>query len=274
MGRAVGTPQFMSPEQAEGRLDQLGPASDVYSLGATLFTLLTGQPPFAKDGTRDVVDRVGRGEFPRPREVNPDVPPGLEAVCLKAMALAPSGRYPSPRTLADDIEHWLADEPVSALRDTLIDRAARWSRRHRALARSAAAALLVVTAVSVVATIIVDQFRRGEQNARQTADLAAKRADNEKQNALLAEHNAEQAAQREKAQRIEVERQSRISNALRLASQSQVVRSERPVLALLLALEALELADDRHTAAITSALQALRDGLAEIGGQPLSSDYS
>ncbi|HWB09890.1 MAG TPA: protein kinase [Pirellulales bacterium] len=268
IGRAVGTPQFMSPEQAEGRIEQLGPASDVYSLGATLYTLLTGQPPFSKDDTR-VVGRVARGQFSRPRELNPEIPQGLEAVCLKAMALEPTGRYESPRALADDIEHWLADEPVSALDDTFIERAARWTRRHRAVARSAAAALLTISVVSVAAALFVDQARRDEKATRQLADSAAKRADQQRQNALAAEHNAEQAAASEKAQRIEVERQSRISNVWRLASQSQVVRSERPVLALLLALEALELADDRHTASITSARQALRDGLAEIGGLPL-----
>jgi WD40 repeat protein/serine/threonine protein kinase len=269
MGRAVGTPQFMSPEQAEGRLDQLGPASDVYSLGATLYTLLTGQPPFAKDDTRDVVERVARGDFPRPREVNPDVPRGLAVICLKAMALAPSGRYPSPRTLADDIEHWLADEPVVALQDTIIERAARWTRRHRALARSAAAALLVTTAVSIAATIFVDQARREQETARQTADLAAKRAEREQQKALLAERDAEQAAEREKGQRMEAEHQARISNTLRLAGASQLARPQFPVRSVLLALEAVDLADERDTASLTAARQALRDGIADIGGQSL-----
>ena len=107
----------MSPEQAAGRLDLLGPASDVYSLGATLYTLLTGRPPFAGEDLGEVLRKVQRGEFPRPRESSPWLDPALEAICLKAMALKPEDRYASPRALADDLERWLADEPVSAYRE-------------------------------------------------------------------------------------------------------------------------------------------------------------
>ncbi len=104
----------MSPEQAAGRLDQLGPASDVYSLGATLYHLLTGQAPFAKSEVGEVLHKVQKGDFPPPRRVNRQVPAALEAICLKAMALQPRERYASARALADDLEHWLADEPVTA----------------------------------------------------------------------------------------------------------------------------------------------------------------
>src|SRR5205823_2236305 len=117
MGSAIGTPQFMSPEQAAGRLDQLGPASDVYSLGATLYCLLTGQAPFPDPrdvGEGEVLNKVQRGEFPAPRKIKAGTPPVLEAICLKAMALRPEDRYATPRALAEDIEHWLGDEPVSA----------------------------------------------------------------------------------------------------------------------------------------------------------------
>jgi serine/threonine protein kinase len=104
----------MSPEQAEGRLDLLGPASDVYSLGATLYCLLTGTAPFQDVDTGRLLEKVQKGDFPRPRQVKSDVSAPLEAVCLKAMARRPKDRYHAPRDLADDIEHWLADEPVSA----------------------------------------------------------------------------------------------------------------------------------------------------------------
>src|SRR6185437_10406153 len=111
-GCAVGTPQFMSPEQAAGRLDLLGPASDVYSLGATLYCLLTGQAPFTDTDLGVVLQKVQRGDFPPPRSLQAGryikVPPALEAICLKAMVLRPGDRYASPRALADDIEHWLA----------------------------------------------------------------------------------------------------------------------------------------------------------------------
>ncbi len=83
----------MSPEQAAGQLDRLGPASDVYGLGATLYHLLTGRAPFQDRDVATVLDRVRRGEFPPPREVNPRVPRPLEAIALKAMALRPEDRY-------------------------------------------------------------------------------------------------------------------------------------------------------------------------------------
>src|SRR5262249_44757259 len=88
-GSAVGTPAVMSPEQAAGRVNELGPATDVYALGATLYALLTGRPPFSGD-VGDILTRVGRGEFLPPRRANPDVPAALDAVCRKAMALKPA----------------------------------------------------------------------------------------------------------------------------------------------------------------------------------------
>jgi serine/threonine protein kinase len=114
VGKAMGTPAYMSPEQAAGRLDLLGPASDVYSLGATLYALLTGVAPFKEDAEGGMLRRVERGEFLPPRQVNRQVPQILEAICLKAMARQPEQRYGTPRGLADDIERWLADEPVTA----------------------------------------------------------------------------------------------------------------------------------------------------------------
>ena len=86
----------MSPEQAVGDLDRLGRASDVYSLGATLYCLLTGKPPFEGHDLAIVLENVRRGEFPRPRQVNRIIDPALEAICLKAMALRPEDRYPTP----------------------------------------------------------------------------------------------------------------------------------------------------------------------------------
>jgi serine/threonine-protein kinase len=142
-GTALGTPAYMSPEQAEGRLDLLGPASDVYSLGATLYVVLSGQAPFACNDAAEVLPRVQRGEFARPRAVDPSIPKPLEAICLKAMALKQADRHQTPRALADDVEHWLADEPVSAWREPLFSRAQRWARRNRTVVTGAAAVALV-----------------------------------------------------------------------------------------------------------------------------------
>jgi serine/threonine protein kinase len=155
MGSTLGTPHYMSPEQAAGRLDLLGPRSDVYSLGATLYHLLTGQPPFEGSDVEEVLRRVQTGELLPPRRVKSDVPAALEAVCLKAMALEPEERYDSAQALAGDIEKWLADEPVSAWREPWDVKARRWVKRHRTVMMSSVAALLVASiTLGVAATFL------------------------------------------------------------------------------------------------------------------------
>jgi len=166
-GTALGTPAYMSPEQAAGRLDLLGPASDVYSLGATLYVVLTGRAPFNASGAAEVLAKVQRGDFARPRAVNPSVPKPLEAICVKAMALKQADRYATPRALAEDIEHWLADEPVVAYREPWPDRARRWSRKHRTLVTSAAVVLLLGLLGSVGFAAVVTGKNR--ELAKQTA---------------------------------------------------------------------------------------------------------
>jgi eukaryotic-like serine/threonine-protein kinase len=114
-GSRIGTLGYMSPEQAAGEHDRLGPASDVYSLGATLYAILTGQRPLSGESdANEILKKTQAGEIRRPRCVRPTLPRSLEAICVKAMALRPEDRYPSPRTLADDLERWLAGEPVTA----------------------------------------------------------------------------------------------------------------------------------------------------------------
>ncbi len=108
-GSAIGTPRYMSPEQAAGELERVGPASDVYSLGATLYCLLVGHGPFPSGGLEDVLGRVRRGIFPAPRRLRRSIDPTLEAISLKAMSLRPEDRHASPLALAEEIEAWLAD---------------------------------------------------------------------------------------------------------------------------------------------------------------------
>jgi serine/threonine-protein kinase len=143
-GSALGTPAYMSPEQAAGDLGRLGPCSDVYSLGATLFCLLTGRPPFKGADVGAVLGAVQWGDFPAPRTVDPSIDRALEAVCVKAMAPKPEERYATSKALAEDVERWLADQPVLAYPEPLRTRAIRWVRRHKPWV-AAAAALLILT---------------------------------------------------------------------------------------------------------------------------------
>jgi tetratricopeptide (TPR) repeat protein/tRNA A-37 threonylcarbamoyl transferase component Bud32 len=138
-GTPMGTPAYMSPEQAAGDLDRLEPRSDVYSLGATLYSIISGKPPF--DGEiREVLRKVQKGEFLPPRQVDPAIDKALEAICCKAMATKPIDRYASCRALADDVERWMANEPVSAYREPWTRALLRWLTRHRTGVTAAAAA--------------------------------------------------------------------------------------------------------------------------------------
>ena len=199
MGAVVGTPAYMSPEQASGRLDQLGPASDVYSLGATLYTLLTGRAPFESEvGVGELLKRVTAGDFLPPRQISAAVPKPLEAICLKSMAVKPADRYASPAQLRDDLEHWLADEPVSAVTDTVIERVARFTRKHRSWALAAAVALLLVAAVSIVAAVLINEQKN--QNAELAADNLALARQEEAARKMADTRRAEAEAARQDAQ--------------------------------------------------------------------------
>lgn len=164
IGSTLGTPAFMSPEQAEGRAEALGPPSDVYSLGATLYVILTGRPPVTGRSIPEILDRVRRGDIPPPRTLEADVPRALEAVCLKALAMRPQDRYRSALDLAAEIEQWLADEPVAAYRDSLPVRLGRWGRRHRAGITAAAAVLIVAMMGLAVGAAVLGREQR--QTAR------------------------------------------------------------------------------------------------------------
>lgn len=181
MGEAVGTPPFMSPEQAAGRLDLLNSKTDVYGLGATLYSLLTGIVPVSGSSNEEIHAGVLRGDIRRPREVDRRISLALEAVCLKAIALRPEDRYDSAHAIAADLERWLADEPVTAFREPLLERVRRWARHHR-LAVGVATALLVSTVFALAI---------GYAMVRHERDIASRQRDK----AIIAQAAADQANQ-------------------------------------------------------------------------------
>ena len=168
-GQAKGTPAYMSPEQAAGNWDRVGPTSDVYSLGATLYKLLTGRVAFDGQSREEVFGKVQRGEFAWPRQVRAGVPPALEAVCLEAMALRPEDRYGSALELAADVEHWLADEPVSAWREPWTLRGRRWLRRHRAWATASVVGLVIIALAA--AALAAQSWRNAEAERVKNEEL-------------------------------------------------------------------------------------------------------
>ncbi len=165
MGRIVGTAPYMSPEQAAGRLDSLGPRSDVYSLGATLYHVITGRVAF-KGTEEEVIGNVQMGRFAKPREVRPDVPRSLEAICLKAMARLPKDRYASARELADDMERFMGDERVAAYREPVPARLWRWTRNHKASVAGAVGTLTVAVAALTAGVILLGNANVRERQLR------------------------------------------------------------------------------------------------------------
>src|SRR5262249_47804140 len=178
IGAAMGTPGFMSPEQAAGQWDSLGPASDIYSLGATLHVLLTGQVPghgsgAGREGTglSEKESKVRSALAAKPRPPNPvDLPRELQAICTKAMAPDPADRYATALDLAADIEHGLADERVSACPDPFPTRARRWLSRRRTLVGAVTAAVLVAMVGLVVGLVLLAGANERAQVARREAE--------------------------------------------------------------------------------------------------------
>jgi serine/threonine protein kinase/Flp pilus assembly protein TadD len=169
-GQAVGTPRYMSPEQALARRALIDHRTDVYSLGATLYELLTLRPAFASEDGQELLRQIAFEEPTAPRRLNPAVPVELETIVLKAMAKSPGERYATAGELADDLRRWLEDRPIRARRPSVRARLVRWGRRHQTLVASVAAALVVGLAVlaASVGWVVRDQAAR---QAKRDADV-------------------------------------------------------------------------------------------------------
>jgi serine/threonine-protein kinase len=145
VGAIVGTPAFMSPEQATADDTMIGPLSDVFALGTVLYYLLAGQTAFSGRSTQEVLNKVRAANPVRPSSIKPNVPHGLEAVCFKAMAKEPHNRYQGAQEFVDDLCRWLDNEPIAALKETFLQGWLRWVSKHKTLAVSIPLAAVIMS---------------------------------------------------------------------------------------------------------------------------------
>jgi len=179
----LGTPSYMAPEQAAGKNTKLSSATDVYGLGAVLYQLLTGQPPFAGGTTYETIKLLLDTEPRPPRSLNPKIDRELSTICLKCLEKAPQRRYPSALALAEDLEHWLKHEPIQAKPTGFFTHGRKWVRRNRGIA--VMATLLV--ALAVVLSVIVWNRKPPVLIPKSVAVLPFENLSDDPQNAYFAD---------------------------------------------------------------------------------------
>ena len=175
-GQLLGSPNFMPPEQTSGKSGKVGPAGDVYGLGAIVYHLLTGRPPFQAETIEDVLRQLHEADPVAPRLLNPSIPRDLETICLKCLEKDPAKRYPNARELADELDRFLRDEPIRAHPINAPQKIWRWCRR-KPLLTSLIALVFVVSAAGIMGILV--QWQRAERNAAAERDQH-ERAETEK----------------------------------------------------------------------------------------------
>jgi serine/threonine protein kinase len=173
-GDLVGTLRYMSPEQAAGQRMPIDHRTDVYSLGATLYELVTLRPIFDGEDRQTLLNQIMHAEPPAPRGIDRTIPVELETIVQKAIAKVPSERYATARELADDLRRYLRDEPIRARRASLVQHGRKWLRRHPSIVGSAVVLLMLVTAGSLLHAWLI---QREQEKTRRAYDLERERAE-------------------------------------------------------------------------------------------------
>jgi hypothetical protein len=170
-GELLGTLRYMSPEQALGKRGLVDHRTDIYSLGATLYELVTLRPLFDGQDRQELLEQIASNEPTPPRQIDPSIPVDLETILLKAMAKSPTDRYGTAQEMAEDLQRFVADQPILARRPSLAERAGKWARRHRTVVFSAA--MLVVMAIaglSVTLVLVAREHARTQEALQRELD--------------------------------------------------------------------------------------------------------
>jgi hypothetical protein len=196
-GTTVGTPSYMAPEQASNTTGPVGPATDVYGLGAILYEMLTGRPPFCAESPLETVRQVLSEEPAPPSRLNPQVPRDLETICLKCLRKEPQRRYTSAAALAEDLRRYLLGQVVEARPVGPLERAGKWMRRNQWVASLSAAAVLALVAGTVVSLLFAFEARQQESLAIDRAGELERQAIELKAQTRIATENAKRARDKE-----------------------------------------------------------------------------
>ena len=168
-GDALGTPDYMAPEQAIGKHEDVGVAADIYSMGAILYEMLTGSPPFQASTAAETLRMVIHEEPVLPSRHNATVPADLQTICMKCLEKVPERRYASAAALANDLQCFLAEQPITARPISAMEKLLRWTKRNRALATGLSAVTLLILSMLAVSIIAASHFRR---LAKENGELA------------------------------------------------------------------------------------------------------